>query len=152
MYTFFIFSFEILLRNHKQIPCANVTQANILEMKINVSNLGFGIQLKHCTAPILWNKYSGSRHRKKCFKSDKACTGFWGQVRRTLTGGPGAPLRPGGPASSENLVGSRSNVWNLSVAARVTGTSEVGPTSCVLVPFGWNNFESIVVICSAWGR
>lgn len=79
----------------------------------------------------------------------KACTGFRGQVCGTLTGGPGSPFRPIGPASSENLVGSRSDVWKPSVAPGVTGTSGVGPTSPILVPFGWNNFEGIVVICSA---
>lgn len=69
----------------------------------------------------------------------------------TLTGGPGSPFSPGGPASSENWVGSRSNVWKPSVAARVTGISEVGLTSCTLVTFGSGFFEAIVVNCFLWG-
>lgn len=85
--------------------------------------------------------------------------GFQGQVcvlgsfrAHTLTGGPGSPFCPGGPASSENWVGSRSNVWKPSVAAGVTGISEVGLTSCTLVTLGSGFFEATVVSCFSWGR
>lgn len=70
----------------------------------------------------------------------------------TLTGGPGSPFSPGGPASSENWVGSRSNVWKPSVAAGVTGISEVGLTSCTLVTFGSGFFDATVVNCFLRGR
>ena len=66
---------------------------------------------------------------------------------QTLTGGPGCPFSPGGPASSENWVGSRSNVWKPSVAAGVTGINEVGLTSCMLVNFGSGFFGATVVNC-----
>lgn len=69
----------------------------------------------------------------------------------TLTGGPGSPFSPGGPASSEKWVGSRSNVWKPSVAAGVTGISEVGLTSCTLVTFGSGFLEATVLDCFLWG-
>lgn len=65
----------------------------------------------------------------------------------TLTGGPGSPFSPGDPASAENWVGSRSNVWKPSVAAGVTGVSEVGLTSSTLVTFGSDFFGATVVSC-----
>lgn len=51
---------------------------------------------------------------------------FWYTFVWPLTGGPGSPFSPGGPASSENWVGSRSNVWKPSVATGVTAGSAVG--------------------------
>ena len=87
------------------------------------------------------NMFSIIMHRRfgsvlHCFGSD-----------RELTAGPASPFSPGGPASRENWVGSKSNIWKPSVAAGVTGISTVGLTSGVLVTLGRGFFGAIVISC-----